>query len=320
VNARIAVSGALFACASIAGAFQGRVSSWHARIMLEDGMPLTPFPLITVIPGQIGGCRILDKFGSGTVLYSAWTDDSTTTSDECTVEIRLDGYRTRRTTLRNGAVIVLKRTGESEGSMIDAASSGAPPEAKAQYEQGVRALRSKDWEGARGHLEQAIDIYPQYAQALSDLGEALEHQSNRAGAKAAYEKAIAISPKYLKPYAQLAKLAIVESRYADALTITDQAMGLNPVEFPSIYFCNAQAHFELHEFDAAEQSARRAVELDTDHQVPRSLYLLGLLLEQKGDRKGAIEQWRAYVALSPKPSDAAEVKRRIKALRKEERQ
>ncbi len=267
----------------------------------------------------MGGCRILDRFGNGTVLYSAWTDDAITTTDECTVDIRCDGYRTRRVTLRDGAVIVLKRVGESEGSMIDASSASVPPEAKARYQQGVRAMRAANWEDARKHFEEALSVYPQYAQALSDLGDVLEHQSNGSGAKAAYEKALAISPKYLKPYAQLAKLAIAESRYTDAVTITERAMRLNPVEFPSIYLSNAQAHFELHELDAAEQSARRAVELDTDHQVPRSLYLLGVILEQKGDRKGAIEQWRAYVAVSPKPSDAAEVKRRIDALRKEQK-
>jgi tetratricopeptide (TPR) repeat protein len=317
VSAKAVAFGAMLT-AFTAGAFQGRTSSWRATIVLEDGTSLAHFPLITVIPGQFGGCRIHEKFGNGTVLYTAWTDDSTTTTDECSVEIRLEGYRTKRATLRDGAVVVLKRTGESEGSMVSASSLNIPPAARKEYEQGVRALNGGAWADARQHLEQAVAIYPDYAQAYSDLGEAWERQADAPQAKASYEKALAISPKYLKPYAQLAKLAIDESRFDDAVAITEQAMRMNPVDFPSIYYYNAQAHFERREFDVAEQSARRAVELDTDRQVPRSLYLLGLILEQKGDRKGAIDQWRTYVGLSPKPADAAEVKRRISVLRKEQ--
>ena len=290
-------------------------SSWRAKIVLEDGTPLPTLPLIRVIPGQIGGCRIQDTFGNGTVLYTAWTDDPTTTSDQCVIEIRLEGFRTKRTTLRDGAVVVLKRVGESEGSTVPASSLNAPAAAKKEFEQGAKALRTGNWTDAQQHLERATGIYPEYAQAHSDLGEALERQSKTAEARAAYERALAISPKYLKPYAQLARLAIGESRFSDAVAITEQAMQLNPLEFPSIYFYNAQAHFELHEPEAAEKSARQAVELDVDRQVPRSLYLLGLILEQKGELKDAIEQYRTYVGVSPKPADAAEVKRRIAALR-----
>ena len=291
-------------------------SYWRARIALEDGTPLPTLPLIRVIPGQLGGCRIHDTFGNGTVLYSSWTDDETTRTDQCLIEIRLEGFRMKRVTLRDGAVVVLKRLGESEGSTVPASSLNAPPGARKEFEQGAKALRNGDWRNAQQHLEQAIAIYGEYAQAYADLGEALERQSKTAEARAAYERALAISPKYLRPYAQLARLAIGESRFSDAVAITEQAMQLNPLEFPSIYFYNAQAHFELHDSEAAEKSARQAVEQDVDRQVPRSLYLLGLILEQKGEKKDAIAQYRAYVGVSPKPADAAEVKRRIAALRK----
>jgi hypothetical protein len=71
------------------------------------------------------------------------------------------------------------------------------------------------------------------------------------------------------------------------------------------------ANFNLKRFDAAENSARRCVELDSEHELPRAELLLGSVLAAKGDRAGALQHLNKYVALSPKAPDVEEVKQRI---------
>ena len=292
-----------------------QVGQFRAKIVLEDGTPLPHDPLVMNIPGTTRGCKIHQIFGNGTVIYSAWTYDPTVTTDECTVEIRVEGLRTKRATLHDGAVIVLKRLGESEGVAVPASSLQAPKGAVKVYGKGVEALRQGKWAEAAESFQKAVELYPDYAQAYSDLGEALEKHSKAQEALAAYEKALALSPKYLKPYAQLARLAISQRRLQDAIDITQRAMKLNPLEFPSIYYYQALAKYELHDYGAAEESVKQAIELDTDKQMPRALYLLGLVLEQKGDRKAAVEAFEKYIAQSPKPGDAEDVKTRIARLK-----
>ena len=260
-------------------------------------------------------CRIHQIFGNGTVIYSAWTDDSSTTTEECSVEIRLEGYRTVRTVLRDGAVVVLKRRGESEGVMTPASSVSAPKAAAKAYGKGVEALRKGKWAEAQQYLENAVGLYPDYAQAYSDLGEALEQQKKPMEAQEAYGKALALSPQYLKPYAQLARLAIAQGKPGEAIGISDRAIKLSPVEFPSIYYYRALACRQLHRFKEAEDSIKRAIELDVDRQLVRAAYLLGLILEDNGDRAGAIQAFDEYIHQSPKPADANDVRAHMERLK-----
>ena len=69
-------------------------------------------------------------------------------------------------------------------------------------------------------------------------------------------------------------------------TIAGKAVAMNPLEFPELYFVYAAANFNLKHLDVAETNARRATELDKDHEVPRAELLLGSVLIAKGDRAG----------------------------------
>ena len=66
-------------------------------------------------------------------------------------------------------------------------------------------------------------------------------------------------------------------------------MRLNPFDFPGAYYANAVANYQLKNFEAAEKSAREASKLKGKQAEPRSYYILGLTLAQKGDFVAASE-------------------------------
>lgn len=294
---------------------------FNAKIVTENGSPLPATPQIRPeLSGRLWPmCRILNVFGNGNVVYQPdWrsrTYDSST-ADVCPVSITLEGYRRADVSLRDGAVIVLKRLGDHEGSTVSITAINAPEEARKAYDKGVAAMTRKKWSAAQTAFERAVAVYPAYAAAWSDLGEAFREQSKLTEARGAYERALQADPKYIKPYQQLARQALGEGRMEDAVRITERAMELNPIEFPGIYFYHAVASFNLKRLDAAEKSARRAIELDANHELPRAEHLLGTVLAAKGDRRGAIEHFRKYLEISPKATDAPEVKRSIAELEK----
>ena len=306
-------TGACFAQSHID--LKGQSGQFQAKIALEDGSPPAHDPLVTVRPNMTAGCNIRQIFGNGTVMYSAWSFDGAATTDQCAVTIRLDGFHTTQATLRDGAVIALKRLSDTDGVIIPPSSATAPKPAAKAYAKGADALHKGKWAEAQQSLEKAVELYPEYAQAFSDMGEALEKQQKVAEARTAYEKALALSPRYLKPYAQLARVAISQNKNDEALEMTDRAIKLGALEFPAIYYYRALACRQLRRLPQAEESATQAIELDADHQLPRAPFLLGVILEEKGDRAGAVKAYEQYVKQTPAPGDAHEVTARIERLK-----
>jgi len=311
--------GVFMLVAALAMAGAASAQSYHATIATEDGAPLATTPLVIPLVSErlVQECVILNIFGNGSVQYVVnWRSRpyDPATAAVCEVSIQMKGYRSMNATLRNDATIVLKRIGLHEGSTVTATSLNAPEPAKKAYGKGVNAMTDEKWAAAQKNFEKAVEIDPDYAQAWSALGEVLKNQSKATEARAAWEKAVQADPKYIKPYIQLAQLDLAEKRTEDAAAIAGKAVAMNPLEFPELYFLNAVANYNLKHFDVAEVSARRATELDKDHEIPRAEVLLGTVLIAKGDRAGALEHFRKYLQMVPKAQDADQIKRAIAQL------
>jgi tetratricopeptide (TPR) repeat protein len=306
--------------AALAATATATAETFHAQIVTEDGSPLATSPqIIPSLSERLESeCAIVNIFGNGSVQYmvnyrSRPYDPAT--ADMCSVTIRMKGFQTAQVTLRNDATIVLKHSGVlREGSTVTASSLNAPEPAKKAFGKGVNAMGDEKWAAAQKNFEKAVEIYPEYAMAWSDLGEALKRQSKPTEARAAWEKAVAVDPKYIKPYVQLTMLDLEEKRVEDAATIAGKAVAMNPLEFPDLYFYNAMANYNLKHLDVAETSARRATELDTAHEIPRAELLLGSVLIARGDRAGALVHFKKYLEMVPKAQDAEQVRRAIAQL------
>jgi len=310
---------ALAAVLAVAMAATASAQSYHAQIVTEDGTPLPTSP--QVIPSLserlVQECVILNIFGNGSVQYMVnWRSRpyDPSTADACDVTIRMKGYRPMNVTLRNDSTVVLKRIGLHEGSTVSVTALNAPEPAKKEFGKGVAAMTDEKWSSAEKHFEKALAIDPDYAAALSDLGQVLAEQGKLDEARANWEKAVQADPKYIKPYVQLTRLALQQKRAQDAITIGARAVAMNPLEFPELYFFYAVANFQLKHYDVAEANARRAIDVDTDHEVPRAQVLLATLLAGKGDRTGAVEHFKKYLEMSPKAADAAQIQRAIAEL------
>jgi len=300
------------------GAVAASGQIYTAKVVVEGDTPTPSAPtVIAKLSNRLVAMCRLDVFGNGTVQYVInWRsrDYDVHDADSCPVTIKLAGYRTMDATLHSGAVIVLKRIGDHEGSMVSLTSLNAPREARKAYEKGAAAMSESKWAAAQKSFEKAVELYPQYAQAWCDLGEALHAQAQGKEARAAWEKAMEADPKYLKTYLQASRLALEEGRTQDALETTNRALEQNPIEFPGIYFFNAVAHFNLKQMDAAEKSVLQAIEHDRLHEVPRAESLLGSILANRGDWKGAIEHLNQYLEYAPNAADTANVKKQIALL------
>jgi tetratricopeptide (TPR) repeat protein len=202
---------------------------------------------------------------------------------------------------------------EIGSNLPSALDSQAVGKARKAFVAGVAALVDGNLKDAEKHLKRATKVLPSYAQAWSALGQTWENQSNTEQARRAYERALIANADYAPAAVRLARLDLVQLHDAAALEVTRPAIA-QQTNNPLIYFYDAVANTHLKDFDAAEKSARRAIELDMLHEVPQAHYVLGISLGQKGDVAGALEHMRIYLAMLPNAGDAEEVRARIIAL------
>lgn len=203
--------------------------------------------------------------------------------------------------------IVLKRLGNVQGSSISATSMSAPKNARKAFEKGSNAFFADKLPEAQKDLEKAVRIYPQFAEAWSRLGDVEHREQNLPAAHEAYEHALKADPRYVNPLFGLALLAITEKNWQQAAQLTAQVTSLNPYAFPAAGFYNAAANYNLGNYQAAEDSAKKFQTSDTRHLHPEVSLLLSNLLALRRDYVGAAQQIRDYLLLVPKAPNAGEL-------------
>jgi Flp pilus assembly protein TadD len=210
--------------------------------------------------------------------------------------------------------IILKRMGDAKGATVSLTTLSAPKEARQAYEKALKAAQNNKSEEEEKELEKAVRIYPHFAAAWSMLGDLHQRQNRIEDARTAYHQSLAADPQYVNPVFGLAVIAVQEKNWEETARLSAQVAAMNAYAFPTAYFYNAAANYNLNRFEAAEESARKYKKLDVEHKHPDVSLLLSNLLAQKNDFAGAAQQIRDYLAIVPDPANAEELKTRAKAL------
>ena len=242
----------------------------------------------------------------------------------CELRASLAGFTSDKVSLFNRkeadspdvGIIVLHRIAGVEGSAVSVTSMMAPDGARKAYERALQALLKNKPNDAAKDFEKAVASYPKYADAWMSLGKVRLQQGAVPAARAAFLKAIDADPKLVPPYVEMGALAAKEANWTQSAEYLDKALKLDPSDYPSAWYADAVAHYNLKNYDAAEKSAREAVKLDPRHANPRSGYLLGLVLAEKQDYAGAAAELTTYVKLVPNAPDLAQVQDQLAQLQK----
>jgi len=207
--------------------------------------------------------------------------------------------------------IVLHRLSNVEGFTISATTAQAPESARKAFEKGQQQQKQGKWDDAQKSLEKAVAIYPKFAAAWSELGLVQLQKNDPPAARHAFQQSIAADPKYINPYLALTQLAMREQKWQELAEVSAKLLALNPVSFPDVWLSNTVANYFLKNLAAAEQSARRGLQLDPEHRVPKLEYVLGMVLLSKPDYPGAAQHLRAFLKLATTPAEVAEAQKQL---------
>jgi tetratricopeptide (TPR) repeat protein len=244
-------------------------------------------------------------------------------SRRCWIEGTLNGYESTQVEISNVnpstgvnvdlAPITISLKG-SNPYALGGPDKDVPSKGSGEWKAAMKAVNANDIPGAVQQLTAATAANPKFALAWHNLGILNDFQLKIPEAREAYAKAIEADPKMLAPYAAMNRLLVREKDWAGVLK-TSAAM--IPVDkdriFPELYAFQAAAHFNLKDLAAAQAAANEALNPKAKRTYPRAEYVLGRILEAKGDAAGAKQHMARYLELASS-EDAAQIKAHIDAM------
>jgi tetratricopeptide (TPR) repeat protein len=208
-------------------------------------------------------------------------------------------------------VLELRRVGTAPAGSVSVTSLLVPNNARKEYEQGLKDLRSNRLPQATQHLQRAVNAYDKYAAAWSELGRAYAMNREMGKARESYQKAMAADPKFAPPYVGLGALQLEDLDYEGALESISKAVQADPAITAGVAgYIQGVANFRLNRMDAAQESLLQA-EKGPHASTPQLHVILAELYLRKEDSAGAAGHMRAYLKEAPQGSFAAEMRKRL---------
>jgi tetratricopeptide (TPR) repeat protein len=212
--------------------------------------------------------------------------------------------------------IVLRRAARiAPGKSTRAARSDdlAPKSARREYEQAASELAAKNLEEARKHLKNAVQQYPCYARAQTDLAAILEASRDQAGAEAALKKARECDPDYLDSYIMLGQLLNGQKRYTESAQVLAEGVRRSPSSWQFFYQLGI-AHYGLGQYARAEADYQKVLQLNASPPAELHVKLADVYLKE-GAYDQAYSQMETYLRTEPHGRFADKVKGIMKQMK-----
>jgi tetratricopeptide (TPR) repeat protein len=196
---------------------------------------------------------------------------------------------------------------------VSAKQLAIPAKAIREYEYAQRDLAKNDAEGARRHLEKAVEIAPNFAPAWNHLGTMAYKTQQYERAAECFRAGLAADPELYEPLVNLGGVLLNLNQPEEALQLNRHAV----LTRPNDALANAQlgmAYFQLGNMEMAEKHLQKAVDLDPAHFSHPQLLLAQIHLE-RGERPAAAEDLEDFLKRHPDSPLVAELRAKIAALK-----
>ena len=175
------------------------------------------------------------------------------------------------------------------------------PDAEKQNLLAVRYLQAGRFDEARTHLEEALRLRPDYAEARTNLGSVLQAQGRLNEAIDAFRQALRNKPKDGQVHFNLGNALTAAGRIDEAIDHFRQATSFTPGSFEA-HNNLAVALGSRGRFEEAIRHLRRALEINADYADAHNN--LGLALGSIGKRDEAIRHFQRALQIRPDYTDA----------------
>ena len=209
-----------------------------------------------------------------------------------------------------------KRTnGEnSKTSIVNAKMADIPEPALEQVKKAFAALEKNDTKLAIEKLNEAVKLYPQFAEAYSELGSLYLKTGELNKAGEALRKTLQLNEKNSTAQLNYGIVLLNQRKMYEAEKELEKAvLADETAATPHMYL--GIALLGLNYPDYAEKEFLKSISLKDDEKIAQAHKYLGGIYWKKGNFKQAADELEKYVKFSPKASDAEKILATVKQLR-----
>jgi len=190
-------------------------------------------------------------------------------------------------------------------SAIEAAQNIPKPARKA-FDQGMKLQKENQPEKALAQFGQAIQLYPEYFQAMTERANLLMQQNKLKEAEAEFERSLLINGKYPPTLRGIGYCQIQQQKFPAALGNLEKAYSLEPT-VPMTLMLLGYANLSLDRYEEAKQCLQQALKIGAE-SVPRAHVYLAEVYAHDGSYREAAEEVHLYLKLKPDSPDASRLK------------
>ncbi len=206
-----------------------------------------------------------------------------------------------------------KGTSLNNTGVVNASLAKVPKPALEQFKKAFEAKGKNDVKLAIEKLNEAVRLYPQFAEAYSELGSLYLRNGDLSKAEEALRKTLQLNEK--NPTAQLNYgIVLLNQRkmYEAEKELEKAVLADETVATPHMYLGIALLGLDYPDY--AEKEFLKAISLKDDEKIAQAHKYLGGIYWKKGNFKQAINELEKYLRFAPKASDAEKVRTTIKQL------
>jgi tetratricopeptide (TPR) repeat protein len=190
-----------------------------------------------------------------------------------------------------------------------------PDDARKEFDKASKAMADQDWASAQQRLSHAIELYPQYALAYSNLGLVYAHLKDPVREREALEHAIKLDDHMVPASVNLAKMCFREGDSVKAGSLLEGAVRADPSNVEALALL-AQAQLLNKQFDAAIATAHSV------HAMPHANfavvhYIGARALERENRPQDAIVELQVFLKEEPTGARADQVRKEINQIEKQ---
>lgn len=189
-----------------------------------------------------------------------------------------------------------------------------PQRARSEFEKAARARGRGRPDEAERHLVRAIEIYPEFSEAINDLGTIYHRRGEYEKSIALFRRAIELEPEAFAPHVNLAGSLLAAGRSEESLSASRRALELNPDDA----LANAQmgiALYYLGRDDEAIVYLEKAKSLDPAAGTYPQLFLSEIRLRRQ-EIEAAIGELEEFLTLHPEGPRAEAARSKMELLRR----
>ncbi len=195
---------------------------------------------------------------------------------------------------------------------ISASRYSIPKEATEELGRSEEAQLRGDYDGMLEHLNNALKIYPQYADALNNLGVYYRREKNYQLSLQYFTQVTELQPDYYGGWLNLGSTLLAMGQFRKALDANLEALEL----LPDDAMVNSQValgYYYLRQYVEAKRYFEKVAELDPYFANSPYLYLAHIALAERRDRD-AEECFREFLKLHPNSPEAPRLTKTVAAL------